>query len=114
MAVFEEPFAYVQHNYGVPACMHRRVIVNGRPGIIVKDLGHHIGVNFDEEDPFTVSPCHPTWEIEYGEIGTPRPVKNRRSRERYRRFIESEYAGTFMEFCGWDAFLQKQRKHGYE
>ncbi|NCG54470.1 hypothetical protein [Serratia fonticola] len=37
-------FEYVCQHYGVPACLGREVTAYGKAGIIVKDLGHHIGV----------------------------------------------------------------------
>ena len=58
-------FEYIKDYYGVPAALGRRVIVNGRPGIIAADRGHYIGVNFDSDKPGVISNCHPTWMVEY-------------------------------------------------
>jgi len=44
-------FEYIKDNYHVPAQIGRRVIVYGKPGIIIEDRGHHLGVNFDEDRP---------------------------------------------------------------
>jgi hypothetical protein len=40
---------YARVYYGVPACIGRRVTVDGKPGIIAEDRGHYIGVNFDDD-----------------------------------------------------------------
>ena len=48
-------FDYINKTYGVNACIGRRVIVYGDPGTIIKDCGHHLGVNFDNRKPGHVS-----------------------------------------------------------
>ncbi len=48
---------YVQQYYSVPACIGRRVVVDGKPGVIAKDRGHYIGVNFDSDKPGVISNC---------------------------------------------------------
>lgn len=60
---------YVKDFYGVPANIGRRVVVAGKPGVIAKDRGHYIGVNFDEDPPGAICNCHPVWNVEYGEMG---------------------------------------------
>ena len=40
---------YVKEHYKVPAEIGRRVVVDGKPGIIAEDRGHYIGVNFDAD-----------------------------------------------------------------
>lgn len=93
---------YVKQHYNVPADIGRRVTVNGKPGIIVEDRGHHIGVNFDDDKSQEVSPCHPTWKVEYHEIGTIRKVS--RSAQRYKRFREyGDCFDSFIDYCRWDA-----------
>lgn len=42
---------YVRAHYNVPAEIGRRVVVDGKPGIITSDRGHYIGVNFDADKP---------------------------------------------------------------
>ena len=79
-------FEYVKDYYGVPASLGRRVIVNGRPGIIAADRGHYIGVNFDSDKPGDISNCHPTWRVEY--LGMGKVRKLTRSQKRYLRFLE--------------------------
>jgi len=93
---------YVQQYYKVPACIGRRVEVNGRAGVIAQDRGHHIGVNFDDEKPAAISPCHPTWEVKYLGIGKVRKIT--RSQKRYRRWLEyGDCFNSFIDFCRWDA-----------
>ena len=93
---------YVGDYYGVPADIGRRVTVNGRPGIIAADRGHHIGVNFDSDKPGVISPCHPTWEVVYGEMGQVRQMT--RSQARYKRFLEyGDCFSDFLDYCRWDA-----------
>jgi len=82
----EKPLAYVRRYYGVPAEIGRRVTVGGRPGIITADRGAYIGVTFDDAKPATVSPCHPTSQVVYGDMGTPRPLT--RSQRRYLDYLE--------------------------
>ena len=62
-------FEYINNTYNVPACIGRRVVVNGKPGIIVKDKGNYIGVNFDEDKHGVVKCCHPLWVVEYQDMG---------------------------------------------
>lgn len=73
---------YAQKNYGVPACIGRRVIVYGKPGIIAEDRGHYLGILLDRDKPGNVSNYHPVDGIEYlPEKGTVR--KPGRSQARY-------------------------------
>lgn len=90
---------YVRNYYGVPACIGRRVIAYGKPGIIAEDRGGYIGILLDSDKPGQVNNYHPTDGIEYlDEIGTIRPMT--RSQRRYREYIESEYPGSFAEYLG--------------
>jgi len=92
---------YVREYYGVPAVLGRRVVVSGKPGIIAEDRGHYIGVNFDHDKPGDISNCHPTWEVEYLDIGEIR--KPTRSQQRYKRHLEyGDSFESFIEFCKWD------------
>lgn len=98
--------AYVKQQYGVPASIGRRVIVNGKPGIIAVDAGHYIGVNFDSDAPGVISNCHPTWEVVYGEMGVIRQLPKRKivAKVRYRRFLEyGDGFESFRQFLAWDA-----------
>ncbi len=81
-----EPLKYVRDTYGVPAQIGRRVIVSGRKGIISDDLGQYIGVNFDDDKPSVISPCHPTSEVEYLGMGTVRRLT--RPQKRYADYLK--------------------------
>ena len=102
---------YVREYYGVPACIGRKVKVNGMPGVIASDLGHHIGVNFDDHKPGAISPCHPTWEVEY--LGMGKVRKMTRSQARYRRFIGcGDCFDSFIDFCRWDSESERSWNGG--
>lgn len=102
---------YVRNTYGVPADIGRRVVVAGRPGIIAEDRGHYLGVNLDEHKPGVISNCHPTWKVEYGEMGTIR--KPTRAQQRYRRWLEyGDGFDSFIEFCRWDAEPERSWNNG--
>jgi hypothetical protein len=78
------------------------VIVAGKPGVIAADRGHYIGVNFDSDKPGFIINCHPSWKVEYGEIGKIR--KPSRYADRYRRYLElGDCFASFIDFCMWDA-----------
>jgi len=95
-------FEYVRKYYGVPAKIGRRVVVYGKPGVIAADRGHYIGVNFDSDKPGVIHNCHPTSEVQYGDMGVVR--KPSRYAERYQRFLEyGECFDSFIDFCRWDA-----------
>ena len=93
---------YVRTYYNVPAEIGRRVVVDGKPGIVAEDCGNYIGVNFDSDKPGYISPCHPTWRVEYAEMGSLR--KMTKSQQRYRRFLEyGDGFNNFIDFCRWDS-----------
>lgn len=48
---------YAREYYRVPAEIGRRVVVNGRAGIIAADRRHYIGVSFDDDQPGVVCNC---------------------------------------------------------
>ena len=89
---------YVCNYYKVPACIGRRVVVYGKPGIIYEDRGSYIGVNFDSDKPGMISNAHPTDGVEYGEMGTLRKMTP--SQKRYRDYIKSETSLKFSEYLG--------------
>lgn len=94
-------YEYVNEYYGVNACFGRSVTVNGEPGVIIKCMGNHIGVNFDSDKPGSYSPCHPTWRVEYHGIVKPR--KPTRAQRRYQRYLEfGDCFDSFMDFVYWD------------
>lgn len=95
-------FQYVQQYYGVPAEMGRRVVVNGKPGIIAEDRGHYIGVNFDTDKPGVIHNVHPTDGVEYLGIGKVR--KPTRSQARYARYLRvADCYESFLHFLRCEA-----------
>lgn len=88
---------YVRQHYNVPACIGRRVVANGKPGTIVEDRGHYIGVMLDGER--RVGSHHPTWEMQYGEMADKIPKLPRRTN--WDKFNdESECYEGFADFLG--------------
>lgn len=99
-------FEYINKTYRVPAEIGRRVTVDGKPGVIAEDRGHHIGVNFDADKPGVVKPCHPTWNVKY--LGRGKIRKQTRSQARYQRFLEyGDSFSSFIEFLRWDAAKER-------
>lgn len=94
-------FDYIRTHYGVPAELGRVVEMNGRRGVIVKDCGNYVGVNFDDDKPHVVSRCHPTWEMQYLGMGEIR--KMTRAQKRYQEWKQSETDMSFAEWLGVDA-----------
>lgn len=93
---------YAKEYYGVPSDIGRRVVVDGKPGIIAADRGHYIGVNFDAHKPGHISNCHPTWRVEYLGMGHIRPMTA--SQQRYQRYLEiGECFDSFRDFLLYDA-----------
>lgn len=92
-------FEYIKKYYGVPADYGREIMFQGnRKGIIVKDMGHYIGVTFDDRKPGTIDSLHPTWEVEYLEIGKVR--KMTKSQQKYQDYLSSEYPDSFADYLG--------------
>lgn len=58
-------FDYVIRNYGVPACIDRRVIAYGKPGTIVEARGNYIGIHLDGDPSGVALNYHPTDGIIY-------------------------------------------------
>ena len=104
---------YIKQYYGVPADIGRRVVVNGKPGIIAKDCGNYIGVNFDDDKPGVISNCHPTWKVEYLDMGKIRQPT--RSQARYQRFREyGDGFHSFIDYCRWDSEPERSWNGGRE
>lgn len=87
---------YVRQYYGVPACIGRRVMVYGKPGIIAEDRGNYIGVNLDTDKPGRVSNYHPTDGVQY--LGMGKVRKMTRSQQRYQDYLRSDCGHTFAEW----------------
>lgn len=56
-------FEYINQTYGLSVKMGQKVLVDGQEGIIKRDCGNYIGVDF--EDGQGIKRCHPTWEVKY-------------------------------------------------
>ena len=91
---------YVRQAYGVPACIGRGVTVNGRQGVIAKDMGAHIGINFDDDEPTAVYAYHPMSKgLEYGEMREVRKLT--RSQKRYQEYLDvAECYESFASYLG--------------
>lgn len=66
---------YVRQHCQVPAEIGRRVTAYGKPGVILADRGHYIGVVLDEDPKKRISNYHPTHEMQYGEMAETLPLK---------------------------------------
>jgi len=100
-----EPLEYVRNYYGVPAVIGRRVTVDGKPGIITEEMGAYIGVNFDGTKATAVMPCHPTWKVEYLEMGTlPKLTRGQKQWMEY-----SKVRDCFENFREFLRYKQQQR-----
>ncbi|WP_111639943.1 hypothetical protein [Marinomonas shanghaiensis] len=99
---------YIKKTYNVPADIGRKVIVDGKSGVIVENKSHHLGVNFDADKASVVSRCHPTWKVIYlDEFAAIRKLT--KSQQRYKRFLEyGDSFKSFIDFCYWDAEQQRQ------
>lgn len=90
---------YAKQYYGVPSDIGRRVEWRGNPGIIYRDGGNYVAVNFDSDKPGICSNIHPTDpDLKYLEIGKPR--KMTRAQQNYQEYIRSETSLTFAEWIG--------------
>jgi len=94
------PCKYIRTRYGVPAEIGRRVVIDGKPGIIAQDRGTYIGVVLDEDPPNRILPYHPTWLVEYGDMGEVR--KMTRSQKRYQDYLEvADCFEGFMDYLNY-------------
>lgn len=95
-------FSYIKKAYGVPAELYRQVIVDGKKGVITKDMGNYIGVNFYDNITYCSLPCHPTWHVEYLETFDHNPpiLKLSRSKKRYMEYKKLDIDISFAQFLG--------------
>jgi hypothetical protein len=54
---------YVRRYYRVPAHVDGRIVLDGRPGVIVGFDGQYLVVRFDDSP--AVRRAHPTWRVDY-------------------------------------------------
>ncbi|MEJ5863535.1 hypothetical protein [Pseudomonas farsensis] len=90
------PCEYVQRHYQVPACIGRRVIAYGKPGVITSDFGHYIGIVLDEATKRRPGRYHPTDGIEYGDMADKLPKRWRMSN--YDKFNDEDSGLDFEEW----------------
>lgn len=95
-------FKYIKERYNVPAAINREVNVSGKKGVITKDMGNYIGVNFYDKITVDPVPCHPTWEVEYLDTFSHKvPIKKQTaSQKRYAEYLHSERCYSFREWLG--------------
>ncbi|MES2397926.1 MAG: hypothetical protein V4549_18080 [Bacteroidota bacterium] len=95
-------FEYIKSKYHVKADINREVIVAGKRGVITKDMGNYIGVNFYDNKTYDPLPCHPTWKVEYLDTFNYDPpiLKMTRSKLRYLEFRKADLDISFAEFLG--------------
>ena len=97
---------YVREYYGVPACIGRKVIAYGEPGIITADRGNYIGITLDSEKPGVINNYHPTDGIEYKGMGKIR--KMTASQRRYQKYLQvADCFDDFSHFLGYDEARRK-------
>lgn len=101
-------FEYINKSYGVNACVGRRVIVDGEHGVIVGTKNAHLKVNFDNSKAGDYSYCHPTWRVEYLEIGKVRKLTA--GQKRYQEYLDADCCETFAEWLGVDKASKERRE----
>jgi|WetSurMetagenome_2_1015567.scaffolds.fasta_scaffold01488_11 hypothetical protein len=93
---------YVREYYNVPARIGLVVIYKDKQGIIYKDGGAYIAVNFDTDNAGICSYIHPTDPdlIYTAEIKSLR--KMTRSQKHYQDWLECDSGLSFAEYMGMD------------
>lgn len=103
---------YIQKTYNVPAEYGRRIRFQGKEeGIIVNADGQYIEVLMDKSKPGHTVRLHPTWEVEYLDMGKPR--KPSRSTQRYRDYIRSEMDMPFIDWLRYKQYEKETKGHAY-
>ncbi|UFT95023.1 hypothetical protein [Pectobacterium carotovorum] len=96
-------FDYINHYYGVNACVGRRVIAYGHPGTIVRDFGQYIGVVLDDDPNSPPDRYHPTDGIIYGDIVdyTPPKINARQAKAKrnWQEYLDADYGHR--DFAEW-------------
>jgi len=104
-------FEYIKQAYGVSAAIGRRVIVDGRSGVIAKNCGNYIGVNFDADKPGVIKPCHPTWEVIYGDLGPVRKLT--RAQQRYEDYLDADWPDSFGDWLRYHECKRRSETLGW-
>lgn len=93
---------YINDYYKVPARIGEEVKYNGEFGVIYKDGGPYLCVNFYKDKPGFTRNIHPTDE---GLVYLEKEGKIRkmtRSQQRYKRYQEhGDGFDNFLDFCYW-------------
>jgi hypothetical protein len=94
------PFEWINKNYEVAAEYGKEISFDGRFGVIVKDMGNYIGVNFYDDKNTVILPLHPTHKVEYLGKGKIRPLT--RSQKRYQSYLEvSDCFDSFRQYLNY-------------
>ena len=93
-------FDWINKSYNVNAAYGRRIIVDGEPGIIVGASCAHLKIVFDKDKPNEYSYCHPTWRVEYQDIGEVRALTA--GQKRYQEYLNADVDCSFAEWLGID------------
>ena len=104
-------FTYINQYYGVVACLGRRVVADGKPGIIIGAENANIVVNLDEHKPGQRTFWHPTWNMTYLDIGKIRPMSA--GQKRYQEYLNARewFDGSFAEWLGVDLESKERREY---
>lgn len=102
-------FEYINKSYGVNACVGRRVIVDGEHGVIVGAKNGYIEVNLDSHKASQKDFYHPTWNVEYLEIGKVRKLTA--GQKRYQEYLNADLSCSFAEYLGVDKASREHRKY---
>lgn len=84
------------------------LVANGKAGIIVGTHNAYLSINLDEDKPCHVTYWHPTWEMQYGEMGTVR--KMTAGQKRYQEYLSLELDCSFAEWLGVDKESKARRE----
>jgi hypothetical protein len=96
----------VAEYYGVPACIGRRVVADGKPGIIAEDRGNYIGILLDSDKPGKVNNYHPCDGIGY--LGMGKVRQGTASQRRYAEYLKiRDCFDSFRDFLRYDEGRRK-------
>ena len=99
---------HINKTYGVNACVGRRVVANGKPGVIIGTNNSHLAINLDEDKPGVPTYWHPMWNMQYLEMGAIR--KMTAGQKRYQEYQDADwFDGTFAEWLGVDKKSKERR-----
>lgn len=94
-------FEYIKNTYGVNPEINMIVSLSGEQGVITKDNGHYIGVNFDKDKAGVVSNVHPTDDNLVYTDKFKAPRKMTRSQANYQEYLQYDCNETFAEWMGF-------------